>query len=457
MREMMRNTEHELVFSGPAGTGKTRGCLEKLDAVNRYFPGARTLLLRKTRSSLTQSSIVIFEREVLAGRFSDKPSKRHVYFHGSDLEYRYPNGSVCVTGGLDKSAKIMSSQYDLIMVDEGAEITEDDHQDLTTRLRNGRTTFHQLLLACNPDSPTHYLKRREKAKRLRMINALHTDNPRLFDQQLRKWTKAGREYVLGVLENLTGTKRMRLRDGVWCMADGMVFDGFRDDVHLFYGWNVDSEGHYTLHQTDGQRYDGITSDYKTDPPKSWRRTLSIDFGHSNPFVCQWWAEDEDGRLYMYREIYMSQVIVEDHAAEIIRVCEQFDEPAIDDVIVDHDAEDRATLERHLRKNWRFQNLHTTPAIKEVESGCDMVRTRLKIQADGRARIFFRRDAVVKKDIELEMKKKPTCTVDEIYSYVYDEKGKPIKENDHGCDGTRYRVATSDLRPQHDYKPTPFRR
>jgi predicted transcriptional regulator len=39
----------------------------------------------------------------------------------------------------------------------------------------------------------------------------------------------------------------------------------------------------------------------------------VDFGYTNPFVMQWWAEDPDGRLYLYREIYRTRRLVEDHA------------------------------------------------------------------------------------------------------------------------------------------------
>jgi hypothetical protein len=53
-----------------------------------------------------------------------------------------------------------------------------------------------------------------------------------------------------------------------------------------------------------------------DIPADWRRIRSIDFGYTNPFVCQWWAIDPDGRMYRYREIYRTRRLVSDHAAEI---------------------------------------------------------------------------------------------------------------------------------------------
>ena len=33
---------------------------------------------------------------------------------------------------------------------------------------------------------------------------------------------------------------------------------------------------------------------------------SVDFGFTNPIVIQWWAEDPDGRLYLYRELYRDE-------------------------------------------------------------------------------------------------------------------------------------------------------
>jgi phage terminase large subunit len=285
-----------------------------------------------------------------------------------------------------------------------------------------------------------------------MINAQHTDNPRLFNHLTGEWTEAGKQYIR-ILNDLTGTRKLRLKDGIWCMADGMVFDGFREDVHVFNGWHED----YSLHHSDLQgRYDDAVS-YLTDPPKSWRRTLAIDFGYANPFVCQFWAEDEDGRLYMYREIYQTHLLVEDAARLIIRLCDEHDEPGFDDIITDWDAEDRATLERHLQTNWRFARLNTTAAEKTRKSGCDAVQTRLKLQGDGRPRIYFRRDAEVRRDPELETQHKPQCTIEEIYGYVYNDKGEPEKENDHGCDAARYRVATTDLHALNNYNPTILRR
>ena len=49
-------------------------------------------------------------------------------------------------------------------------------------------------------------------------------------------------------------------------------------------------------------------------PSYWRRFRVVDFRYTNPFVCQWWAVDQDGRMYRYRKIYAQQAHGKVHAA-----------------------------------------------------------------------------------------------------------------------------------------------
>jgi len=67
----------EVLLSGPAGTGKSRACLEKGYAIAWLYPGSRGLIVRKTRRSITQSTMVTFAEKVL-------PGNSQVYFHTAD-------------------------------------------------------------------------------------------------------------------------------------------------------------------------------------------------------------------------------------------------------------------------------------------------------------------------------------------------------------------------------------
>ncbi len=401
--ELMACTLPEVLMSGPAGTGKSRACLEKIHELAQRHAGARFLVVRKTRESLTEAALVTYEQWVLGpgNPIAEGPQRRN------RQAYHYPNGSEVVVGGLDKASKIMSTEYDVIYVQEAIELSANDWESLSTRLRNGVMPYQQLMADTNPDRPTHGLKLRCDAGRCKMLDSRHADNPRLWDAAKGEWTIEGQRYMAR-LDNLTGPRRARLRDGRWVQAEGVIYDGWDAEIHL-----VD----------------------RFDIPKDWRRFRAIDFGFTNAFVCQWWAVDPDGRMYRYRELYRTKRLVEDHAAQIkaLSVGE-----SIEATVADHDAEDRATLARH--------GVPTVPAKKAVKEGLQAVSERLREAGDGRPRIYFLRDSLVEVDPGLAEAEKPLCTEQEIDVYVWAQaqdgkpaKEEPLKVNDHGMDAMRYAV------------------
>ncbi|HET8522271.1 MAG TPA: phage terminase large subunit, partial [Thermomicrobiales bacterium] len=144
-RDLFFCTDKEVLLEGPAGTGKSLACLKKLDRNAVKYPGSRQLIVRKTRTSLTQTALITFEKQVIV-------AGGRVRFHTTRQAYLYPNGSEIVVGGLDKDSKVMSSEYDAIYVQEATELTEADWEALTTRLRNGVIPHQQLIADCNPDA-----------------------------------------------------------------------------------------------------------------------------------------------------------------------------------------------------------------------------------------------------------------------------------------------------------------
>lgn len=420
-RDVMRARDPEILLSGPAGTGKSRACLEKLLVVGLQTPRTRMLAVRKTQVSLTSTGMVTWREHVAleaiaAGAIS--------YYGGSTVEppaWRFANGSTLVIGGMDRATKIMSSEYDVIFAQEATELTLTDWEHLLTRLRNGRLTFQQLIADCNPSAPDHWLKRRCDSGKTRIIYCRHEDNPTLVDQSTGEYTERGEKY-LGILDNLTGVRLKRLRHGQWVAAEGLVYEGYDESLHLIY--------HDTI-------------------PRTWDRYWSVDFGYNNPFVLQCWALSPDDKLVLYREIYMTGRIVEDHAKQILRIVRREDgtwiEPRPRAIICDHDAEDRATLERHL-------GLKTVAAKKDVSAGIDAVMARMKIGRNGHStRIVFMRDSRIELDRSLDDAGKPTSTIAELSGYAWPEKTgpkeAPVKINDHGMDAMRYMCMHLDSKPR----------
>lgn len=385
--------------------------LAKIHFVCLQVPEVRCLIVRKTAVSLGSTTLVTYSKKVAKEAIDIGEVK---WFGGSPREaasYQYSNGSVIVVGGMDKPSKIMSSEYDIIVVDEGTELEEGDWEALATRLRNNVLPWQQQIIACNPDKPTHWIKQRALAGRMIMLESRHEDNPTLFLNG--KVTDFGAKYIQK-LDNLTGVRFHRLRHGRWVAAEGIIYEEFDSSIHLIDPFK---------------------------PPTDWTRYWTVDFGYTNPFVLQWWAEDPDGRLFMYREIYKTQKLVEDHARHAVWKSTDSSgqwkyEPRPRSIICDHDAEGRATLERYL-------GMTTIPAKKSVSDGIQAVQARLRPAKDGRPRLFIARDCVVERDEELIDANKPTCTAEEWEGYIWairpggELKEEPLKEGDHGMDALRY--------------------
>lgn len=409
--------EPEILLSGPAGTGKSRACLEKLHMMALLNPGMRGLIVRKTLASLGSTALVTWRKYVVA----ESLATGDVQFYGGSPQeapqYRYSNGSSIAVGGMDRSSRIMSSEYDVVYVQEATELMLDDWEAITTRLRNWRISFQQVIADCNPDVPTHWLKVRADEGRTLMLESRHEDNPLLFGED-GKCTPEGVAYI-NKLDNLTGVRFDRLRKGLWSAAEGLIYEEYDPRIHL-----VD----------------------RFDIPDDWVRWWSVDFGFINPFVLQWWAEDPDGRLYLYREIYTTKRTVDQHAKialEQVTKDGKWIEPKPRAIFCDHDAEGRAVLSREL-------GLSTVAANKKVIDGIQAVERRFRPVENGKPRIGLMRDSLVETDKELADAKKPTSTHQEIVGYIWDKgagdklKETPKKENDHGMDAMRYVVAGRDL-------------
>lgn len=393
----------EMVVGGPAGTGKTLANLLHLLWFGETYPGARMLIVRKTRASLTESALVTWEN--LLG--SDHPILGRPINRGNRREYRFPNGSVLVTGGMDRPDKVLSTEWDLVYVPEATDLSLLEWETLGGRLRAGAGPYDLIFGDCNPTTPAHWIYKRYQSGQLTLIHTAHKDNPRFWDTAANTWTPDGQRYVVDRLGRLTGPRRKRFLEGKWEAAEGLVYDGYDPAIHLLpHGWT---------------------------PPHHWRRLWSIDWGFVDPLVILFWAIDPDGRLYLYREYYRSRQRVETAArwcADLIRTGV---EPRPWRVVADHDPENSATFTHH-------SGVYCEPADKsDRDRGLQEMQGRFDVQVDGRPGIYLRPDSRCHEaDSVLEAMGRPTSLLEEIVGYTWDtsdpdkHKDEPITINDHAC-------------------------
>lgn len=399
-----RDTSRVCVYGGSAGGGKSRAATEKLHGFMLRYPGAVGIALRKAREFASKS--VVYAIKAAIG------DDRRVSYNASDLIFQYANGSRIFVAGMKDEAQRQAlrsingdGSADFIWGEEANALTEDDFNELLGRLRGKAAPWRQILLTTNPDGPFHWIKTRLiDGGEASVHYSSAKDNPHLPEEYHE------------ILASITGTMGLRLREGMWVQAEGVVYDTWSDGLHMVErmptGW------------------------------EAWRKIRVIDFGYENPFVCGWWAIDPDGRMYRYREIYMTHRTVKDHATKINLLSQG---ESYEATICDHDAGDRATLKQC--------GISSINAIKDVSRGIQAVTQRLARGHDDKPRLFLLRNALVERDGSLVEERKPVCTEQELPGYVWQtaQDGKPIKEeplkvNDHGCDMMRYAVMYLDGKP-----------
>jgi phage terminase large subunit len=113
---------------------------------------------------------------------------------------------------------------------------------------------------------------------------------------------------------------------------------------------------------------------------------------------------------------------------------------IEYAVCDHDAENRAVLERKL-------GIKTVAAKKAIKLGINAMQNRFKPLGDNRPGIVAFRNCLLEEDMDLRKKHHPLGLEQEVYYYTWDEdykKGeKPIDKYNHSMDCARYAVMYKD--------------
>jgi len=309
-KELWSNHDTEVIIEGPAETGKTLAALHKLDAVAWKYPGAQIAIVRKTYRSMPGSVLQTYFLKVL-GQMSkvkiiqnkklDGPSFRVGIYGGTRPEqYVYPNGSMVWVGGMDSPDKVLSSERDLIYVNQAEELSLADWETLTTRVtgRAGNIPYPQLIGDCNPSAPTHWILARERANSLKLLHSKHKDNPQLWNEEKQSWTAQGAR-TLSILGKLTGNRRSRLLEGLWVIPEGAIYEAFNEEENSIASFI---------------------------PPNHWPRIVGID-----PLGAQvaalWGAYDPDNfTLHIYREYSQPYgLTIGGHSQNIMDLCKTANE------------------------------------------------------------------------------------------------------------------------------------
>lgn len=381
-----------VLLSGSAGGGKSRLAAEKVHGYCLKYPGATALMMRKTRSSMTNSTVLFMERVVVG----NDPNVKHL---PSKARFEYANGSILAYGGMaddEQREQIRSigieGGLDLVWMEEATHFEEKDFMEIAPRMRGRAGGWAQVILSTNPDGPSHWINRRMIAgKEASVYYSGALDNP-YNPPEYMSW-----------LNMLTGVMRERLVDGRWVQAEGAVYPNFEPM------YNVSD-----------------TAEYNPAWPVYWGVDDGYAYGEGpghesyHPRVVLLVQETPTGALNVFGEYYRAGVA--DYADTIREVLNE-GYPAPDLVSIDSSA-------AMFRGALSQAGLHNVGATHDVSEGIKNVRQLICDGQDVR-RLFIH----------------PRCQqlIAEMQSYLYNPRSdaartgerKPSKVDDHGPDALRY--------------------
>jgi hypothetical protein len=261
-------------------------------------------------------------------------------YNAAEHKWYHINGSTIEFGYLESDASVQiyqSAEYDVIRVDEATHFNEFRITYMKSRIRGANDFPKQLKMSTNPGGIGHkFLKRRFK------IDVNEPGVP--FTEYIGK-DEMGKDYYesriyiparvydniflmqkdpnyIKNLMQLPEKERKALLDGSWDVYDDQAFPEFEYKIHVCKPFPI---------------------------PAHWKRWRSVDNGYDDPFAWYWFAVDEFGTVYIYREFTrvkgdkLTQIREKEQAEKVVEKSKYVDEHGIEQVekfaftVAGHDA------------------------------------------------------------------------------------------------------------------------
>lgn len=258
-------------YGGAKGGGKSRGMRDTFLIRRFKYPGTSCGIFRKTYPEL--------EANHIEPMFRNYPRLRE-YYNDSKKTLALPNGSTMKFRYAENEKDLdryQGDEYDDLGIEEAGQWEEAMFRKLHGSNRTAKPGIKpRCLLTGNPGGIGHgWLKRlfverrfheREDPKDYAFIQATVDDNAALMDNDP--------DYVKRLDAEPNEALRKAYRYGDWDIFAGQFFQEIGRDVHLIKPFQI---------------------------PEHWTRSGGYDFGFNHPGAFGWFANDEDGNVYMYRE------------------------------------------------------------------------------------------------------------------------------------------------------------
>lgn len=280
-------------YGGARGGGKSHAV--RIDSIRGalMYPNIRVLILRRRYTDL-QSNYVEPFKKLMPSTLVEYNQQLHTYY--------FINGSTIKLGHFQSYAQAadeyQGQEYDWIFMDEATQFTEQEFRLLGGCLRGTNNIQKKFRLTCNPGGVGHRWVKRlfvDRQFKTGSANPEEDEDPNDYefiragveDNTALMESESGKSY-LKMLSSLPENIRNAHRYGDWDALSGNYFPEFTLATHTCKPFAI---------------------------PANWARYRSFDYG-LDMLACAWFAIDPDGRVYMYRELKQSGLIVSDAAQKI---------------------------------------------------------------------------------------------------------------------------------------------
>ena len=286
------STAKYVAYGGARGGGKTHAVRVKAISGALFYPGIRILIIRRTYSELQHNHI----EPILKMIPQPQVGVYNIQLH----QIYFTNGSTIIFGHFNSynSAfqEYQGQEYDWIFIDEATQFSERAFNFLGGCLRGVNEFPKRMYLTCNPGGVGHRWVKRlfiDRDFKLNSDNPEENENP--DDYSFIPATVEDNYHLMAsspgyvrMLANMPEDKRKAYRYGDWNAIGGNYFPEFSVATHVVKPFKI---------------------------PDHWQRYRSFDYG-LDMFACYWWAVDEDGRSWCYREFTHKGLIVKEAADKI---------------------------------------------------------------------------------------------------------------------------------------------
>lgn len=280
-------------FGGAKGGGKTHAVRTKAMLGAYHFPGIKILIMRRMYPELQSNHIEPMLKILVPELASYNGTHHTIYFeNGSLIHFGHWNGD-------ESELEYNGQEYDWIFIDEATQFSFRTFQFLKGLLRGVNKIPKRMYLTANPGGIGHRWFKRlfiDKDYIVDTENPEANENPQDYcfipatiEDNTALLNSPGGEAYKQMLSQMPENLRRAYRYGIWEELGGSYFPEFSDAKHCVEPFPI---------------------------PPHWKRYRAFDYG-LDLFACGWFAVDENGRSYMYREYSAKNLIVKEAARTIL--------------------------------------------------------------------------------------------------------------------------------------------